>query len=332
MSQLPEQSDRSAEPSIWRPQPQLTHTVSGPDELERLNTSGGVAVVFDHLAKEPVHIAFDGSQSTTLSVWTTRSRSGFVSRPKIPSDVVTIRFVTRGSLSRSGFRGNDTLVTFDQALFTSFEEMRFAQASPQFAAITASISRTALVDACIAMGGRDSPTLPRFDQVIDLRSVPMVSLRTSLTLLHDQLPKQPGDADMMTPLLQDLLVFQIISAWPAADALLEQRAPTSADRSVRLAIDYIEANLRRKIGIAEIAAAAGLSVRGLQIAFKRQMECSPVQFLIARRLDKVNAGLHAGLLPTIGQVASEWGFTHMSDFARRYRERFGHTPRLSKPR
>lgn len=320
----------SSASDIWRPQPRLHHAVEDADGLERLNTGGGVSVVFDRLAGQPIHLAFTGSQSATLSVWSTQSRSGFTSRPKMTSDMVTIRFVTSGAMSRSAARGSETLVAFDQVLFASFEDMRYEQAAPDFGAITASISRTALIDAVIAMGGRDSTTLPRLDQVVNLRTVPMLSLRNSLMILRDQLPGQFSETDLMTPLIQDLFVYQIISAWPAADELVGRRAPTATDRPVGLAIDFIEANLRRKIAIADIASAAGLSVRGLQVAFKRRMGCTPVHFLISRRLDKVHAALHAGVPLAIREIASEWGFVHMSDFARRYRERFGHTPRLSR--
>nr|WP_249042648.1 helix-turn-helix transcriptional regulator [Sphingomonas carotinifaciens] len=102
--------------------------------------------------------------------------------------------------------------------------------------------------------------------------------------------------------------------------------PTATGRAVRQAIDYIEAHLRERIAIRDLAEAVGISVRALQIAFKQQMGCTPINYIIARRLDRVHAQLRLSENETIRQVAASWGFVHMSDFAKRYRERFGHLP------
>lgn len=306
----------------------MVHSIGTVEQLDQINSSKGVPVVFERLAKLPVHLAFRGAQSDTLSVWSTESDSGFISKRNLHADVVTIRFVDRGTMARANARGDDTFTSFDQASFSSYEEMSSQQASPGFSAITAAVSRRALLDAYIALGGHDGSRLPSFDRVVDVRSVSLRSLRTTLTLLRDQMLVPFSDSDLMTPLLRDLLIYQIISAWPAETMSADGQGHGPSDRPVRLAIDYIEANLRRRLDIAEIAGASGLPVRGLQNAFKKTVGCSPVHFLIARRLDKVHASLRASDTLTVRQVATEWGFTHMSDFTRRYSERFGQTPAL----
>lgn len=319
-------SDRDA--AFWRPQPRLVHSVVGGEQLDHLNHNGGIAVRFDSLRRTPIHLAFSGSQSTSLSVWSTQTRTGFLSRPKLATDLVTIRFVASGAMSRnSASGGNEILVRFGQVLFTSFEEMRYEQATANFDALTAAVSRDAVIAACRAMSGSDAAILPRLNHVVEMRSAGLLSLRQTIALLRDRMSQRLEDADLMTPLLQELLVYQIVSAWPAVGTALQRElGGAGRERAVKLAIDYMEAHLRRKIEIAEIAAAAGTSVRALQTAFKSRMGCSPVQHLIARRLDKVHAALQSAEGMTIRQIASDWGFTHMSDFARRYRERFGHTP------
>ncbi|MCU6453944.1 helix-turn-helix domain-containing protein [Sphingomonas sp. A2-49] len=314
--------------ALWRPQPQFAHTVTDVRALEPLNAGGGIAVAFAALPKTALHIAFGGSQTEQLSVWTTRTESGFRTTRKIDADLVTIRFVHSGAMSRIGTRGNDIAVAFDQALFGNFEDMRYEQASPGFSAITATVGRDAIVTACQTLGGSGCPVLPQFAPVVDTGSLGLAALRHTVGLLLHHLPEKGSEADLMTPLLEELLVYQFVSAWPATGAPAGGRTGGTAvaDRPVRMAVDYIEANLRHRIAIAEIAAASGLSVRMLQIAFKRRLGYSPVQYLIARRLDRVHADLLGTEGRTVRQIATDWGFVHMSDFGRRYRERFGHTP------
>lgn len=310
----------------WRPQAQFSHVVGTGDQLEQLNASGSIAVDFIGLPKTGLHIAFEGNQSDTLSIWTTQTRHGFRTRPKLMADLVSIRFVNSGAIARNGPGGSDIVASFDQALFTSFTEMRHEQASAGFSAITATISRDAIVKACQALSGTDGVVLPQFAAIVEPNTIGLAAMRQTLASLHHQLPGAGNDRDMMTPLFQEMLVYQLISAWPTVGGDIATGGTDAADRPVRIAIDYIEANLRQRMEIAEIAAAAGVSVRALQIAFKRRLGCSPVHYLINRRLDRVHSTLQSFDHRTVRQAAQDWGFTHMSDFTRRYRMRFGHTP------
>ena len=310
-----------------RPQCRFAHTITDAVHLDRLNHSGDIAVAFSGIPKTAFHIDFEGSQSEKLSVWTTRSQSGFRTEPQHPADLVTIRFVESGAMTRNGTYGRDLVVAFDQALFTSFQEMRHEQASPGFSAITATVGRDSIVNACQALGGTTSAILPQFNSVVDAGTLGLAALRNTLGLLMQHLKGPDHATDLMTPLLEELLVYQFVSAWPKQGAPVDDKSgPTGEDRPVRAAVDYIEANLGRRVGIAEIAAAAGLSVRMLQLAFKRRIGHSPIQYLIARRLDRVHADLCRTDGRTVRQIATDWGFVHMSDFGRRYRERFGHPP------
>lgn len=312
--------------SSWRPQARFSHIVGSEDQLEQLNASDAIGVDFVGLHKTDVHIAFEGNQSETLSIWKTKTRHGFKTKPKRMADLITIRFIDSGALVRVGQGVEDIVASFDQALFTSFAEMRHEQASAEFSAIAATVSRDSIIKACQALSGRDAAILPQFAAIVEPDTVGLAALRQTISRLHHQMPEAEDDRDLVTPLFQELLVYQLISAWPTIGAGVSSTAADLADRSVRTAIDYIEAHLRRKIEIAEVATVAGVSVRALQIAFKRRLGCSPVSYLINRRLDRVHAALQSYEHLTVRQVAQEWGFTHMSDFTRRYRMRFGHTP------
>lgn len=316
---------RVAEPVGWRPQAGFSHSVTSHDQLERLNAGGGIAVSFATQGRD-VHLAFQGSQSETLSVWETHSQTGFVTSPMMMAELVTIRFVEGGAMVRINHNGADVIVSPAQALLTSFDVMRREQATPGFSAISATVSRSAVVDACRALFGADTTMLPQFETVVDLNTAGLRAVRSTVAALRHHLAASAGTIDLMLPLLQEVLLYQLAGSWPMIGASPSLSIPNATARAVRQAVDYIEAHLRERIALRDLAHAAGISVRALQIAFKQQLGCTPINYMIARRLDRVHAQLRLSESETIRQVAASWGFVHMSDFAKRYRERFGHLP------
>ena len=128
-------------------------------------------------------------------------------------------------------------------------------------------------------------------------------------------------------LLQEVVANQLLSIW-------RWTMPTSRDEgdpsqtALSRARDYIHSHLADPITVGDIAAAAGIGVRALQTAFRRDMGESPVTYLLNQRLDCVNRDLRArsNRHQPVSQIAYRWGFFHLSDFSRRYRKRFGRTP------
>lgn len=98
---------------------------------------------------------------------------------------------------------------------------------------------------------------------------------------------------------------------------------------VRLACRFMQANAHLDIGLSEIAQAARLSSRGLQHAFKKQVGMSPLAYLRTVRLARAHNELRAsnpGEKATVNEIARRWHFTHLSRFAARYQEKYGHYP------
>ncbi|MDO9398984.1 MAG: helix-turn-helix transcriptional regulator [Herbiconiux sp.] len=103
---------------------------------------------------------------------------------------------------------------------------------------------------------------------------------------------------------------------------------------LRLAVDYLHGHAHLPVTPGMVAAEAGLSARGLQQAFQRQLGVTPSQYLRGIRLDRVRAEL-THLAPgetTVGEVAARWGFTHLGRFAQAYTARFGEYPRATLQR
>ncbi|MGQ1839491.1 helix-turn-helix domain-containing protein [Kocuria turfanensis] len=103
--------------------------------------------------------------------------------------------------------------------------------------------------------------------------------------------------------------------------------PAAPPSAVRRALAYIEAHLDEDIGLAEIAAAARMSPRGLQVAFRRELGTTPTHRLRDARLDAAHrALLDADPGTTVETVMARWGFVHRGRFAAAYRERHGCNP------
>lgn len=103
-----------------------------------------------------------------------------------------------------------------------------------------------------------------------------------------------------------------------------------APRNARLreAVEFIHANVHLPISASDVAKVAHLSPRGLQAAFSRQLGCTPTDFIRDVRLDHVRVALAAAHPDerTVGQVARQWGFVHLSRFAAAYAAKFGEYP------
>jgi AraC family ethanolamine operon transcriptional activator len=80
--------------------------------------------------------------------------------------------------------------------------------------------------------------------------------------------------------------------------------------------------------IGELCTALHISRRTLNHAFARVLGVTPVAYMRNVRLHRVRAELQSSpyKITTIANVATKWGFWHMSLFSRYYRELFGECP------
>ncbi|MFR9749787.1 helix-turn-helix domain-containing protein [Nocardia sp. 004] len=99
--------------------------------------------------------------------------------------------------------------------------------------------------------------------------------------------------------------------------------------TLRRALGYLESHVHDDIGVADIAAAASVTVRALQLAFRRHLDTTPTRYLRRLRLRGAHEQLrHASSTDgdTVTAVAAHWGFPHPGRFATVYREMYGEMP------
>lgn len=116
------------------------------------------------------------------------------------------------------------------------------------------------------------------------------------------------------------------------DAFPHRRATGAARRNVPTRIEAAEAFIREHlfspITTAEVAAAIGLSARGVQQLFQRERDTTPTTFLRLERLRHARRLLSEAEpgTATVAEIASACGFSHMGRFAGAYAEEFGEAP------
>ena len=99
--------------------------------------------------------------------------------------------------------------------------------------------------------------------------------------------------------------------------------------TLRRAVAYLETNPDLDIGVAEVAAACHVSIRALQLAFRRHLDTTPMGYLRQIRLDRVHTDLLAAdptAGTTVGEVAARWGVLGSGRFSAQYRDVFGELP------
>ena len=107
----------------------------------------------------------------------------------------------------------------------------------------------------------------------------------------------------------------------------DEAAPRHSSRSFRRCVDYIEAHLTDDLPLMSVAAAAGLSVRSVQLLFKRHAGENFSRFLLQRRLLRAREALLLGRSEArVQDIARAAGFHSMSHFTRSYRQAFGEMP------
>jgi AraC-like DNA-binding protein len=109
---------------------------------------------------------------------------------------------------------------------------------------------------------------------------------------------------------------------------------TVADRQsgrailLRKAIAFIDDAAHTDISIVDIARHVNMTPRGVQYMFRRELDCTPMEYTRRVRLDHARRELVAASsdTSTVAQIAARWGFAHKGRFARSYRQAYGESP------
>ncbi len=176
--------------------------------------------------------------------------------------------------------------------------------------------------------------LPRGVEV--LQTNPATSLRLfdwgkRLVELAVRQPALFNDRKEARVAAQAEMVERLLSTLGPTRALEPARAargPRSQTLVVKMAEEYALSHTNDHVHVGDLCRVADVSERTLQYAFKEVVGLTPMAYLIRLRLHRVReALLAAGRRSTTGSaVALDWGFWHLGEFSRAYKECFGELP------
>ena len=166
-----------------------------------------------------------------------------------------------------------------------------------------------------------------FEKSVDVGSPDGMRWLNSIMLLDHsiQLMDHPILSKRLECLVIDGLLFGHRHNY--SDELFNPRSQ-GPPKAVQEVIDYIENNPTEPVGVRDLAKVSGMSVRALQLAFRRSMDMSPMEYLRDVRLARAREQLRqasSGLV-TVTRGAHDWGFLNPGRFTAMYREKFGERP------
>ncbi|MBP1820050.1 helix-turn-helix transcriptional regulator [Mycobacterium sp. OAE908] len=100
---------------------------------------------------------------------------------------------------------------------------------------------------------------------------------------------------------------------------------------LRRAVEFVDENFYRDIGVSDIARAVHVTPRTVQLMFRRHLGTTPTGYLRRVRLDQAHRDL-TGAKPasaSVSEIAARWGFAHPGRFSALYRQAYGHAPNVT---
>lgn len=194
-----------------------------------------------------------------------------------------------------------------------------------------SVDTQALRDLLTLVEGADAQ-LPAVSALLSPSPGALENIRT---LLHAALAlAQAGASACAHTAARRMLVLSLVDAMlgcgGGSPAAALPASAASRRRIVSRARQYMQAHAHEVIAVPDLCRAIGTSRRALQYAFEDVMQISPVTYLRALRLNQVRHELRNPASGSVGDVASRWGFWHLSRFAADYRAMFGELPSATR--
>jgi AraC-like DNA-binding protein len=128
---------------------------------------------------------------------------------------------------------------------------------------------------------------------------------------------------------QQTLVRGMLDLFPWRAIDVPDALRTERTRRLRQAAEYVHAYADRAITSADIATAAGMHTRTLQLLMSEHLGSSPTNYVRHVRLDRARQDLLSAEPGSVlvSEVARRWGFGNLGRFSASYTARFGEYPR-----
>ncbi|KOV85529.1 hypothetical protein ADL03_13290 [Nocardia sp. NRRL S-836] len=148
--------------------------------------------------------------------------------------------------------------------------------------------------------------------------------RSTCVHLRDELLPAFADEPLVVANATRLLMATTLATFPNVP-LVDYSPGHVRPHALKRAIAFIESEAARDITAADIARAARVSVRAIQLAFRRHLDTTPTAYVRRVRLAQAHVDLRRGR-GTVTEIAARWGYARPSVFAAHYRTAYGVCP------
>lgn len=152
------------------------------------------------------------------------------------------------------------------------------------------------------------------------------AFRGTIGLLIEAAAHAPVPPLVQSRLEEAALTALLLGMSSSASLALTTREPAAALSAVRRATEIMHDDPDSVVGIPDLARRVGVSVRSLQMGFRRATGAGPAAHLLGVRLDRAHTSIDSGSVSSVAAAAGAAGFVHLSRFAADYRGRFGENP------
>ncbi|MDM9627806.1 AraC family transcriptional regulator [Rhizobium sp. S152] len=147
----------------------------------------------------------------------------------------------------------------------------------------------------------------------------------TLMLLSELQQSQHPAQRLMADALSAALAVHLLKKYNAFEAVERETEICLGKQEIARLTDYIESNLDRSIGLAELAGVVNVSRFHFIRLFKRSTGTTPIDFVEQSRISRAQSLIVETDIP-LAEIALITGFADQSHFTRRFRNRVGCTP------
>ena len=185
------------------------------------------------------------------------------------------------------------------------------------------------------MTGRALNDAVTFETAVNKNHKPVADwvqrLKTCFALAEQEAIYSSGNLHTQL-IVEEQLIMDFLSCQPSNIQSMIARSGSLPDNiHIRKAVSFMRAKLKTSVTLSDLADAAGITPRSLQLGFKAEFGLTPMEYLREERLQEARRLLkHSSEAERIGDICEQAGFTHFGRFSIQYRKRFGECPTQTK--
>ena len=307
----------------------VTFQTNDPDHLiETLGPAVPANLFIQPGKRVPFYAAMKLSRLPRLSLFKGKISSARLLRRE-PQGYCSITIPLRGSF-QAGTQGRMETFATHTAYVNHWASPFDLWNGDDIEVLVANIDPSLLEEYARKLNGSEESEPLRFGPCLSLVSPSGASFWRYLSFIWSELERDGamGESELILQELETTLVTMLLYAWQEQAVDPRQRDKDGSPAALRRAEDYILAHLAESVSIADLSAVSGVNARSLGTMFRKRHGHGPMGFVKACRLEAAQRALLAAdpASTTVTEVAMEFGFFHLGQFSKDYRQAFQELP------